>query len=301
MNAIINWVALNNTLLIRVGFSAVIILILVYAYRFFFVPEISVVETAETIAAKSAGTSGDLNIEELAELQSEVENLKTQLKKAMAERAKEPAGSSTTNNASLSAAATSGGGLDMVAEQSKLLEERTKSEKELNDKVKNLEARLSEYEIIAEDLAEISKLKQENETLKTKLAEAATEPARAPNSESQTLRAASPQPETVVAEEEPELPTEVESNPELEALENYVASTKKSEDIEDTVLPAPDEPMPADGGAEVLGVGDKVAGSAISAQQDMVSQIFIKSEVEVTNEDKNNLNDFEKYLQAKKG
>ncbi len=275
MNAIINWVALNNTLLIRIGFSAVIILILVYAYRFFFVPEISVVKTEGEASSKSAGSgsgSVDLNIEELAELQSEVENLKHQLKQAMTERA----------NAA-TASSSAGAGLDMVAEQNQDQEESKRATTELNEKVKTLEARLSEYEIIAEDIADIGKLRQENESLKAKLAEAAMSsitPKAAPaaqtapeeeqeaevfDTSNEVIFADDDAPVAATQEAAPvEAPVEEELNPELEALENYVATKATPKD-------------------------------------EMTSQIVIKSDIEVTVEDKNNLNDFEKYLQMKKG
>ncbi|MGZ3726659.1 MAG: hypothetical protein ACXWQQ_12700 [Pseudobdellovibrio sp.] len=289
MNAIINWVALNNTLLIRIGFSAVIILILVYAYRFFFVPEISVVETEQSRAAKSAAKAGsDLNIEELAELQLEVENLKSQLKQAVAEKA----AASVSSVGSTEAMATpASAGLDMVAEQTKqLLEERTKSEKELSDKVKNLEARLSEYEIIAEDIAEISKLKQENESLKTKLAENEAAPVKARAADPAEVPRTETPPETFQEEVQIEEVMAVDEavDPELEALENYAAEKKIESDAS---------------GSQVAdaALNEEEPVAATTDQDEIMSQILLKSEVPVTTEEKNNLNDFEKFIATKKG
>lgn len=150
MNEVINWIALNNTLMIRVGFSAVLLLIIVYVFRYFFIPQISVVTQAEEAAlaeetSKSRVADEKLSSEltaaddqakneEIEMLKAEVDELKVKL----AETPKAVGPVAVTNT----------------------------KETELVSKIISLEARLFEYEIIAEDIAEISKLRSENEQLK---------------------------------------------------------------------------------------------------------------------------------------
>src|SRR4051812_28929669 len=93
MNELINWVALNNTLMIRIGFSAVLLLLIAYVFRYFFVPKIDVVTQAEEAAAQEelAAAKGSKIVTESAEteqarteeievLKNEVESLKAQIK-----------------------------------------------------------------------------------------------------------------------------------------------------------------------------------------------------------------------------
>ena len=153
MNEVINWIALNNTLMIRAGFSAVLLLIIVYVFRYFFVPQISVVTQAEEAALAEATSKSTVADEKLSsELSAaddqakndEIETLKAEvveLKVKLAETPKAVGPVAVTNI----------------------------KETELVSKIVSLEARLSEYEIIAEDIAEISKLRSENEQLKQQL------------------------------------------------------------------------------------------------------------------------------------
>lgn len=53
MNKVIDWLATNNTLMIKIGFTSVLLLMVVYAFRFFFVPRINVVAGAEEDKPKS--------------------------------------------------------------------------------------------------------------------------------------------------------------------------------------------------------------------------------------------------------
>ena len=60
MNEIINWVAQNNVILIRVGFSAVIILLLFYAFRLFFVPSLNELSNLSDNTKSSGGSSQEM-------------------------------------------------------------------------------------------------------------------------------------------------------------------------------------------------------------------------------------------------
>lgn len=175
MNELINWVALNNTLMIRIGFSAVLLLLIAYVFRYFFVPKIDVVTQAEEAAAmeelaaaKDAKSINEIpaeieqgRTEEIINLKAEVETLKSQIQtlpKATGVAAATAAASAANTAANTAAAAPV-------------------NENALVTKIQTLEARLSEYEIIAEEIAEIGLLREENAAMKAKLAAAGSEAA----------------------------------------------------------------------------------------------------------------------------
>lgn len=157
--------------MIRIGFSAVVLLLIIYVFRFFFVPSISVVATDELTTDKNKSAVSDINIDELAELQAEIDTLKVKLKEA--EDAKKSSPVSEASVASTTAAAATApdltsetpAGEEAVANSS----QKENPNFELKEKLKTLEARLSEYEIIAEEIAEIGKLREENVKLKARV------------------------------------------------------------------------------------------------------------------------------------
>ena len=173
MNEIINWMAQNNALMIKIGFTACVILIVLYFFRFFFVPTVKEVDL-ESANAPGAAAGVSVNIEELAELQAEIDTLKVKLKQSESERNNLITVANATSAPSTNAEGvetSSGPSPETVAE----IEKRTKENNELQEKLRVLEARLSEYEIIAEDIAEISKLRSENVELKAKIESLGTE------------------------------------------------------------------------------------------------------------------------------
>ena len=174
MNELINWVALNNTLMIRIGFSAVLLLLIAYVFRYFFVPKIDVVTqaeeaaaTEELAAAKDAKSINEIpaeieqgRTEEIINLKAEVETLKSQIQ--------------TLPKATGVAAATAAASAPPAANTAAAA---PVNENALVTKIQTLEARLSEYEIIAEEIAEIGLLREENAAMKAKLAAAGSEAA----------------------------------------------------------------------------------------------------------------------------
>lgn len=197
MNDIINWIATHDTLLIRIGFTSILVLVIVYIYRFFFVPKINIVaetltvatadNTSATAAAKStdekpgaAPQSFDLSVvakktEEIESLKLELTKLKTQVtdsEKIIADL-KEQAATQVTpeqaENSAIGSTATTAAAStdpDLIAN--------------LNAQIEQLQNRLAEYEIIAEDISEISQLRQENSELKKKLGASSTTVSEAP-------------------------------------------------------------------------------------------------------------------------
>lgn len=389
MNAIITWVAINNTLLIRIGFSAVVILVLVYIFRFFFMPPVSVVKDEGVGSGLSKAVDGqqnrsDMNIEELAELQLEVESLKSELKKAIDEKSRIVANASNLSAAAgASALGTAGQSIQEGADlttptalsnknnMQEDVEQKLATDSALTKKLSDLEARLSEYEIIAEDIAEIGKLKQENENLKIKIAEIESEynetlRALDKKQESNSLSVKSnieiEKPQTkiitsksfngensemqIIQSQAEELTVDDQSlgeknedeavldmieslnaetpDSELEALESYVANSNaeqveiaatqvaQSDDLQDLLTASQDGTPERDAQSiadEVLAammpteppISDaRVTSPTGNSGQDL-SQIVIQGDVEVNDEEKINLNDFERFAAAKKG
>jgi hypothetical protein len=305
MNAIINWIALNNTLMIKIGFSAIILLIVVYVFRFFFVPQVKhISDSADlsdspTLSTEKVDSEKDeaeaLSSEDVTKLQAEISTLKYKLKEAELEKVKLASqSSSATGNSSPTPA---GAGLDMVAEASpKVAAVQT----ELEEKIKILEARLSEYEIIAEDIAEISKLRQENKELKAKVADV--------GSSKKSIEEVEEVEEEEVEEEEEETaktlnkPDDTFGLAELLASEEQVvaeaASDVKPEAAKELAVTTPDATSEAADESQLL---EQYAATKTTTEVDDSSQVVITSDVDISAEEKNSLNDFEQFKKMKKG
>lgn len=180
MNEIINWIALNNTIMIRIGFTSILILLIVYVFRFLFIPKVNSIDELivpedkkseknnlskeEKVDIEKKSSIPDLKVdqsfelgqktEEIHQLQEESLKLKTQINESEA------------LIFDLKAQLT-----EALQNASKNTEEASDPEvvKKLNQKNEQLEARLAEYEIIAEEISEISQIRKENIELKQKL------------------------------------------------------------------------------------------------------------------------------------
>ena len=66
MNNFINWVAVNNTLMIRIGFTAILGLLVIYVFRLFFMPKVNLVnEALDSGAPTPIKTDGKLDEDDL--------------------------------------------------------------------------------------------------------------------------------------------------------------------------------------------------------------------------------------------
>lgn len=226
MNEIINWIAVNNTLMIRIGFTAILVLLMVYIFRFFFMPRVSIVAEATEVKSKVSKSNGSKSVKaEEQSIEDIIENSIADdpeaVEAAVTATAEAKAASAVTETISTSASVEVVAAVD--SEQNKMqLEEIQKLKEEnanikaeasaaqtkisqleknlttakadataaalataapisgapaadadvvngLNKKIEQLESRLSEYEIIAEEISEIGELKKENESLKKQL------------------------------------------------------------------------------------------------------------------------------------
>ena len=105
----------------------------------------------------------------------------------------------------------------------------------LEARIKELEARLSEYDIISEDIADLSKFKEENEKLKKQLSQAASAPVAAAPSPA-------PAPKPVQMAPLPDLPPEPAGIPELK-MEPAPAPVAAAPPLEVVPQPAAADPM----------------------------------------------------------
>jgi len=179
------------------------------------------IEELEKLLAQAKAAGGGDNsgaAEEIEKLQDQVSDLKEQLAKAKSDLENMPA---------------SGGGDEALQGQ---LESVTKERDEYKD-------RLTEYEIIEDELANLKRLQQENEQLKKSLAE---------------LQGGAPAPAAAAAPEPEEEPAPVE---EPVAEEVAPAEDTSGEDLMAQMAAAMNDPAPAEepaveaaGGDEELGV-----------------------------------------------
>jgi regulator of replication initiation timing len=275
MNDLIGWLATNNTLMIRIGFSAVAVLVVAYVFRLFFMPrDVEKAVVANDMMASSA--TGSMNIEELAELQTEIDTLKEKVKVIETEKLdlqkrlyEQPVTMET-------AAISSPDGVTQVvpkidpATASQSTESAIKmnlEHGELIQKIQQLEARLAEYEIIAEDIADVGQLKSENAQLKVKLEEA-------------VLKAAEPRIEAV-----PEITETASLADEVVAVVTEADTSASDAEIDAMLQESLGE----------SGVSDVVAESRPQ------TQVVLHSEIEVTEEEKLIIDEFESFQNRKKG
>ncbi|MBC7466182.1 MAG: hypothetical protein H7256_09325 [Bdellovibrio sp.] len=256
MEKALQFLATYNTQIIKGGFAIIFLLLIIYVYRMFFVVtpassgdgsatndalEQKLNQLLENQKNKSApaGEADEATQGEIDRLKLEVYGLKQQLVEA-----EKKAGDATATVA----APTDAGTGDPVAMKAQA------------EKIKSLESRLAEYEIIAEDIAELSQLRTENQKLKDQLAAASSAPVAAP----------------VAAVEEPVAAVFVE---EAVASEPVVAV---AEPVAVAEVPAPPEEKPAVAQAE-----KPTADANEQAIQDALAQAAVDEAIAAMNEVKN--------------
>jgi hypothetical protein len=165
---------------------------------------------------------------------------------------------------------------------------------------------LSEYEIIAEDIAEISKLRQENEELKAKVANVGSskKSIEEVEEEEEEVEVKEVVKEVVVEEEAKTLnkPDDTFGLAELLASEEQVvaeaASDVKPEAAKELAVTTPDATSEAADESQLL---EQYAATKTTTEIDDSSQVVITSDVDISAEEKNSLNDFEQFKKMKKG
>lgn len=188
MEKVLYFLSNYNAQIIQAGFAVVFLLIIIYVYRAFFMAGSLSGETADVahspaieqklnqileiqrsksgaVAPSGVGSApgassprGQNAEEEIDKLKAEIYNLRQQLNDVE----KGSAVSGGQNLAPISAVSSNEDAVQNDATSSKATEQMV-------IKVKELESRLSEYEIIADDIAELSQLRADNAKLKEQL------------------------------------------------------------------------------------------------------------------------------------
>ncbi len=222
MNYFINWVAVNNTLMIRIGFTAILALLVIYVFRLFFLPKVNLItELADSENHNSAKSGGKLDEDDLEKRkiveQKQAQYYTNEIEKLLIEVAKLKDQLMDTNtlvtdlkekNLEL-VTQTNNAGVETPAEGEVGAPEVVV---ELKSKVQNLEARLSEYEIIAEDISEIGQLRKEIAELRMQAEKAPVVAAEIPETEPENKPDAEPV-------QEPEINVEAEAVEKLDAAQ----------------------------------------------------------------------------------
>lgn len=254
MNEMISWVAQHNTLVIQVAFSIVLLLILIYVYRLFFVSSGS-----SSGSIESSAELGELN-QKLSQLLEQQKSSGIQVIEKVVPAETTP---SPTNETAVAPEAAAEGASEveqLKAENTKLKAQLNESEKkvfeltpiagpedslkettpqvdpaqvtELNKKIDELQSRLSEYDVIADDIAELSQLRAENAELKKNLPAASAESVTpsAVEAVSPTEPAVEVEPPVVAATESTELPAIEIPEPVMEepVAETPIAPTEEA-------------------------------------------------------------------------
>lgn len=226
MNELIDWVNKNNSLMIQSGFTIILVLVVVYIYRMFFVVDEVENEANSEVAllnqkinqlldqqTKAAENAQAGLVDENGEVQ-DVEKLKSEifkLRELLNESEKKvfemaptappasnafvpiPTGATQPEaTGATSAVAAIAASLGAAAAPSA---ESLAQVEEMSKKIQQLETRLAEYDIIADDIAELSQLRSENSEMKKKL-------------ESLNSTEKTPDPVVIVAETNEITPTE---------------------------------------------------------------------------------------------
>ncbi len=249
MNEIMNWITQYNSLIIQIGFTIVLILIVVYVYRLFFSPTV-----ADTIAQEAnlelSEVSQKLNqilnqqnsnqaMPQATQKESQqapsdpkanygietVERMKAeilQLQQKLNESEKKvfeltPTSGNSSQNDKASIANSTEAAFNVIQGSN---DQSAQQIAELNKKMENLQARLSEYDIIADDIAELSQLRAENAELKSKLSNSQVE-AVSPNMEVASVVSEIPSLESELAVDP--MIAEIEKN----LLNDFEKSTQK--------------------------------------------------------------------------
>lgn len=296
MNDLIAWLATNNALMIRIGFSAVAILVVAYVFRLFFMPRDVEKHLSDTEAVASS-TTASMNIEELAELQTEIDTLKEKLKTVETEKIslqkqlhEQPVNIETATAATAEGVKQVTPVVDVAAAKESA-DKINIEQAQLIEKIQQLEARLAEYEIIAEDIAEVGQLKNENAQLKEQLEKAAQ-------------KASEPQ---VVA------PSETIEKPTVSEVSVVEPAGVIDSSMVDEVLAAAAQEITAhvDTSASDAEIDALLQESLGSTSESVVSEpevkaaaqthVVLQSELEVTEEEQKIIDDFESFQNRKKG
>lgn len=315
MIEVLSWITTNNILIIKIGFSIIFILMLIYLYQIFFTDlssssssssvdmnelqnkltqilqqsnlhqnlTFNTVSTQDSSVDNKPNISSDTNpssetaalINESNLLKAEILNLRKQLndsEKKVFELAPTDSGTSIESKP-----------VAQSAEKQASDSELNSKISDLNKQVEVLQARLQEYEIIAEDISELSQLRLENNDLKKKLSQQTEKPVEAP-------------PVTEFAEElAAELVAESKSAIEASAKKDGLPGLDSlSQNLVDTILSQNPESVKPEVVSQKLDVETSTAEASNEIQENVTAELKTESEEQIPEIDKELMRDFEK-------
>jgi hypothetical protein len=123
---------------------------------------------------------------------------------------------------------------------------------ELNGKLRDLEARLAEYEIISEDIADLSKYREENDDLKKQIEALKSAPAAAAPATPAAPPAAAPQPPPAAAAAPPPQPPPPAPEPEAPAAPKLAAPDPEPDLMAAVAEMSPEPAAPAEESSSII-------------------------------------------------
>lgn len=310
-----------NVILIQAFFGVVLLMILLLAYRTFF-------STQEPTV--SGGVSPDLEkiLQKIVEQNQKVQpQFGSEMQASQIQIPGEESGNATGDSSGVlsqeavqkleTELAQKNQEIENLKKQAQSSGSGSGGDKQLKDQIKSLEERLSEYEIIAEDIADLSKFKEENQKLQEELNRIKTSGGSvAANTESPTQAQAVapeptpeevPSPEVVVPVEElVSTPAAHPAEPEMDDLEKEfqalveaqkagTLAKSESQAVEETAAPIDLSSAPTPTVEDTQSDIDALLAQHASAE----SQIEDIETSKPKTEDAQLLGDFEKFIEKK--
>jgi len=299
MENVLQFIANYNTQIIKGGFAIVFLLLIIYVYRLFFVasataPEGSLntdaleqklnqlLENQKTKAATEPAEVSDVATAEIDRLKLEVYGLKQQLAEA--------------EKKAVEVVAT-------AAPSAPAADPNTPSPAQA-ELIKSLESRLAEYEIIAEDIAELTQLRNENTSLKAQLTQLGATPNNAPAS----AAASEPMIDESVLSAEPEVPPVIEKpiaaepEPILEAEPAVTPEVEAAPVINETeAATAPSETSDQSDAERKFQAALEEAAAAVgdAMENPNTDEVLAAASAEISAEDQKLLEEFEQTVNKK--
>lgn len=286
MSIFLDWFTTHIAGVIQVLAGLIICVTLVFAYRLFFIKSIQsgsesrgsesnptldfieeklnkllIQQSALKVTASSLAVSGDISSEHVGEISQLKDLLKQKENEILNLRNSSVETSSSTSTSAADAGSVSAS--QSAQDVKKLNDQLSLYQTQIDD----LKSRLSDYEIIAEDIADLQKFKKENELLKSQLSTAGIASAEIIENESEE--------KPVLTDEEKSLHL-AEDDTDLSAL-LAEASAEKSAETADAVAPAVETPAPV---VEPIPAVSKPV--AANPKQDEIDSLFAEFSPDAT-------------------
>lgn len=305
MSFFLDWFTTHIAGVIQTLAGLIICVTLVFAYRLFFVkstktisegsedhPTLDFIEeklnqlliqqSALKVTASSMAANGDISAEQVSDI-TKLKDLLKQKENEIQNLRSSTVGGASAKVASADSTATAGAADNTaaIAAAEKDKDQAKAEVKKLNDQlslyqtqIDDLKSRLSDYEIIAEDIADLQKFKKENEMLKNQLSSSGLAPVIADVTEANEANEEQSNSKPVLTEEEQALHLSVDEIDLSEFLAE--ATAEKSEETADVAVAVETPETPEAPKAPVVAtIPDTPAKPVVSnSKQDEIDSLF---------------------------